>query len=60
MNRKTKSEKTRVGRKQKNKKKKKKKKKKSEKNKIREKDMWKRLSQLNGEFKSIKKAKKRG
>ena len=37
---------------------KKKKKEKTEENKINEKDMWERLSKLNGEFKNIKKTKK--
>ena len=37
---------------------KKKKKEKTEENKINEKDMWERLSKLNGEFKNIKKIKK--
>ena len=36
----------------------KKKKRKQEETKMREKDMWKRLSQLNDEFKEIKKSKK--
>ena len=35
-----------------------KKKRKTEENKIKEKDMWERLSELNAEFKDIKKAKK--
>ena len=30
-----------------------------EENKVKEKEMWERLSELNGEFKNIKKAKKR-
>ena len=37
----------------------KKKKPKIEENKVKEKEMWERLSELNGEFKNIKKAKKR-
>ena len=37
---------------------KKKKKEKTEENRINEKDMWERLSKLNGEFKNIKKTKK--
>ena len=36
----------------------KKQKQKTEENKVKEKDMWKQLSQLNREFKNIKKAKK--
>ena len=36
-----------------------KKKQKNEENKVKEKEMWKHLAQLNGEFKNIKKAKKK-
>ena len=38
---------------------KKKKKRKAEETKIKEKEMWERLTKLNGDFKDIKKAKKR-